>query len=49
LKAAGNSLFVVEHDLETMRRADWLIDVGPAAGSMAGKCCTAAAGGAGQN
>eukprot|EP01132_Coremiostelium_polycephalum_P022566 gene22566-26789_t len=27
LKAAGNSLFVVEHDLETMRRADWLIDV----------------------
>ena len=30
LKAAGNSLFVVEHDLETMRRADWLIDVGPA-------------------
>ena len=23
LKAAGNSLFVVEHDLETMRRADW--------------------------
>jgi excinuclease ABC subunit A len=32
LKAAGNSLFVVEHDLETMRRADWLIDVGPAAG-----------------
>jgi excinuclease ABC subunit A len=33
LKASGNSLFVVEHDLETMRRADWLIDVGPAAGA----------------
>ena len=36
LKAAGNSLFVVEHDLETMRRADWLIDVGPAAGEQGG-------------
>jgi excinuclease ABC subunit A len=37
LKAAGNSLFVVEHDLEMMRRADWLVDVGPAAGSAGGK------------
>lgn len=37
LKAAGNSLFVVEHDLETMRRADWLIDVGPAAGENGGR------------
>ncbi|WP_268796486.1 excinuclease ABC subunit UvrA [Pseudomonas huanghezhanensis] len=36
LKAAGNSLFVVEHDLEMMRRADWLIDVGPAAGEHGG-------------
>ena len=36
LKDAGNSLFVVEHDLETMRRADWLIDVGPAAGEHGG-------------
>lgn len=36
LKAAGNSLFVVEHDLETMRRADWLVDVGPAAGEHGG-------------
>ncbi|MEB0077652.1 excinuclease ABC subunit UvrA [Pseudomonas sp. CCI3.2] len=36
LKAAGNSLFVVEHDIETMRRADWLIDVGPAAGEHGG-------------
>ena len=32
LKAAGNSIFVVEHDLEMMRRADWLVDVGPDAG-----------------
>ena len=36
LKADGNTLFVVEHDLETMRRADWLIDVGPAAGEKGG-------------
>src|SRR5471032_3330220 len=37
LKAAGNTLFVVEHDLETMRRADWLIDVGAAAGEHGGR------------
>ncbi|MBT2794346.1 excinuclease ABC subunit UvrA [Paraburkholderia strydomiana] len=36
LKAAGNSLFVVEHDLQMMRRADWLVDVGPAAGEEGG-------------
>jgi excinuclease ABC subunit A len=36
LKEAGNSLFVVEHDLEMMRRADWLVDVGPAAGTAGG-------------
>ncbi|WP_415762674.1 excinuclease ABC subunit A [Pseudomonas sp. CP4] len=37
LKADGNTLFVVEHDVETMRRADWLIDVGPAAGEKGGR------------
>ncbi|MCO8163529.1 excinuclease ABC subunit UvrA [Pseudomonas sp. 21LCFQ010] len=37
LKAAGNSVYVVEHDLDTMRRADWLIDVGPAAGEQGGQ------------
>ncbi|MDM0015899.1 excinuclease ABC subunit UvrA [Variovorax sp. J22P168] len=37
LKAAGNSLFVVEHDLDIMRRADWLIDVGPDAGEKGGQ------------
>ncbi|WP_236177349.1 excinuclease ABC subunit UvrA [Pseudomonas qingdaonensis] len=37
LKAAGNSVFVVEHDLDTMRRADWLVDVGPAAGEEGGQ------------
>jgi excinuclease ABC subunit A len=37
LKSAGNSLFVVEHDLAVMRRADWLVDVGPAAGEQGGR------------
>ncbi|RZT39388.1 excinuclease ABC subunit UvrA [Cupriavidus agavae] len=36
LKAAGNSLFVVEHDTQTMRQADWIVDVGPAAGEQGG-------------
>ncbi|MGU3418631.1 excinuclease ABC subunit A [Methylobacterium sp. D54C] len=36
LRAAGNSLFVVEHDIGTMRRADWLVDVGPEAGENGG-------------
>jgi excinuclease ABC subunit A len=37
LKSSGNSVFVVEHDLDTMRRADWLVDVGPAAGEHGGQ------------
>ena len=37
LKAAGNALFVVEHDLDMMRRADWLVDVGPGAGQQGGE------------
>jgi excinuclease ABC subunit A len=37
LRRAGNSLFVVEHDLDMMRRADWLVDVGPAAGEHGGQ------------
>ncbi len=37
LKAAGNSLFVVEHDVATMRRADWIVDVGPGAGEHGGQ------------
>lgn len=37
LKAAGNSLFVVEHDLDVVRHADWLVDVGPAAGEKGGE------------
>jgi excinuclease ABC subunit A len=37
LKASGNSVYVVEHDLSVMRRADWLVDVGPEAGERGGR------------
>lgn len=37
LKAAGNSLFVVEHEIDVIRRADWIVDVGPAAGEHGGR------------
>ncbi|MCA0145405.1 excinuclease ABC subunit UvrA [Blastococcus sp. LR1] len=37
LKASGNSLFVVEHDMDVVRRADWVIDIGPAAGAGGGR------------
>jgi excinuclease ABC subunit A len=36
LKAGGNSLFVVEHELDVIRHADWIVDVGPAAGEQGG-------------
>ncbi|MDQ0753064.1 excinuclease ABC subunit A [Streptomyces africanus] len=37
LKAAGNSVFVVEHHLDVVRGADWLVDVGPHAGEHGGR------------
>lgn len=37
LKAGGNSLFVVEHELDVIRHADWIVDVGPAAGEKGGE------------
>jgi excinuclease ABC subunit A len=37
LKASGNSLFVVEHELDVVRRADWVVDVGPHAGEHGGE------------
>ncbi|HEV7187046.1 MAG TPA: excinuclease ABC subunit UvrA [Blastococcus sp.] len=37
LKKAGNSLFVVEHDMDVVRRADWVVDVGPGAGQYGGR------------
>jgi excinuclease ABC subunit A len=37
LKQAGNSLFVVEHELDVIRHADWIVDVGPEAGEHGGR------------
>ena len=37
LKASGNSLFVVEHDMDVVRRADWVVDIGPGAGEGGGQ------------
>jgi excinuclease ABC subunit A len=37
LKRVGNSLFVVEHEIEVIKHADWLVDVGPAAGQNGGQ------------
>jgi excinuclease ABC subunit A len=37
LKAAGNSIFVIEHELDVMRHADWIVDVGPDAGQHGGR------------
>jgi len=37
LKEGGNSLFVVEHDLDVIRRADWVVDIGPGAGESGGE------------
>ncbi|MCV7348259.1 excinuclease ABC subunit UvrA [Mycolicibacterium rhodesiae] len=36
LRRAGNSLFVVEHDMDVVSRADWIVDVGPGAGECGG-------------
>ncbi len=37
LRDLGNTLIVVEHDLETMQAADWLVDFGPGAGVKGGQ------------
>lgn len=36
LKTAGNSLFVIEHAIDVVRCADWIVDVGPEAGERGG-------------
>jgi excinuclease ABC subunit A len=41
LQARGNSLVVVEHDEDTMRRADWILDLGPGAGVRGGRIIAA--------
>ena len=42
LRDEGNSIMVVEHDMETMLSCDWLVDVGPGAGENGGKICLSA-------
>ncbi|NCA18267.1 MAG: excinuclease ABC subunit UvrA [Actinobacteria bacterium] len=37
LRDLGNTLIVVEHDEETIRTADWIVDIGPGAGEHGGK------------
>ena len=41
LRDLGNTLIVVEHDLETMQAADWIIDFGPGAGIKGGEVVVA--------
>ena len=41
LRDLGNTLIVVEHDEDTMRAADWLIDIGPGAGELGGQVVSA--------
>jgi excinuclease ABC subunit A len=36
LKGVGNSVFVVEHEIDVIRHADWVVDIGPAAGQHGG-------------
>jgi excinuclease ABC subunit A len=37
LVEAGNSMVVIEHNLDVIKNADWLIDMGPEGGSGGGK------------
>lgn len=37
LRAAGNSLFVIEHEMDVMRAADWIVEIGPGAGEHGGR------------
>jgi excinuclease ABC subunit A len=41
LRDAGNTVVVVEHDEDAMRAADWLIDLGPGAGTLGGEVVAA--------
>jgi len=41
LRDAGNTVIVVEHDLATLRQADWLVDIGPGAGRHGGRVVAA--------
>src|SRR5690606_40248418 len=37
LRDLGNTLIVVEHDEDTIRTADWIVDIGPGAGEHGGR------------
>ena len=37
LRDLGNTLIVVEHDLDTIAHADWVVDIGPTAGEHGGR------------
>ena len=37
LRDLGNTLIVVEHDEDTIRAADWIVDIGPGAGEHGGR------------
>jgi len=41
LRDLGNTVIVVEHDMETMREADWIVDFGPGAGAQGGEVVAA--------
>ena len=41
LRDIGNTLIVVEHDEDTMRAADWIVDIGPGAGENGGRLACA--------
>jgi len=37
MRDLGNTVLIVEHDEETIRRADWIVDMGPGAGDLGGE------------
>ncbi len=37
LRDAGNTLIIIEHNLEVIKCADWVIDLGPEGGSLGGE------------
>ena len=37
LRAAGNTLLVIEHNLDVIKTADWIIDLGPEGGESGGE------------
>ena len=42
LRDAGNTIVVIEHNLDVIKTADWVLDMGPEGGSGGGTCCSPA-------